>query len=140
MAEILHQLTIAADPEAVYEALTTEDGLANWWTRDATAETRQGGTAVFGFNRHGVVFTMTIDELEPGSKLVWRCTAGPDEWVGTQVTFALSRTPDRTRVDFRHEGWERTDGMLPRCSFDWARYLLSLKSYLETGEGRPHRG
>ncbi len=36
MADILHQLTIKASPEDVYQAITLQEGLAKWWTQKGT--------------------------------------------------------------------------------------------------------
>ncbi len=38
MPDIMHLLRIAVPTERVYEALTTADGIRNWWTRDADLE------------------------------------------------------------------------------------------------------
>ncbi len=37
MYDIVHQLTIAATPDRVYEAVTTSEGLASWWTTDVSS-------------------------------------------------------------------------------------------------------
>jgi uncharacterized protein YndB with AHSA1/START domain len=35
MVDILHRVGVVSDsPDAVYQALTTRDGLAAWWTND----------------------------------------------------------------------------------------------------------
>lgn len=140
MPEILHQLTIATDPDSTFEALTSQNGLANWWSEDVEAQPVVGSTITIGFRRHTVVFTMRVADLKQPSLVVWECIDGNPEWVGTEIRFEISRTPDRTMVKLLHTGWDKTDGMLAACSFDWARYLLSLKAYLETGQGRPYRG
>ena len=66
MAELKHQIGIQAPPEKVYAAIATQAGLRSWWTADTKADERAGGKAEFGFNKHAVVFRMTIEELEPG--------------------------------------------------------------------------
>jgi uncharacterized protein YndB with AHSA1/START domain len=140
MADILHQLFIQASPEQVYKALTERDGLASWWTRDTVVEPVQGLTAQFGFNRRQTVFEMLIVELDPFNKVVWRCIGGPDEWLGTIVAFSLDPLKDGVTLRFSHAGWKRTDGLFAVCSFDWARYLISLKEYAASGTGTPHKG
>ena len=139
MSEILHQLTVSASPTAVFDALTTPAGLAAWWTTDVQAEPREGSTAEFGFRKHAVFFKMQVELLAPGERVVWRCVDGHPEWVDTVVTFTLTPTTDRTQLNLAHTGWASNEGILAKCSFDWARYLLSLMDYLETGVGRPHR-
>ena len=56
MADILHRIKIKAPPERVYEALTTEQGLADWWTKDV--KIRIDSIAEFGFNNHSLVTRM----------------------------------------------------------------------------------
>ncbi len=36
MAEIHHRIGIKASAERIYQALTTNEGLASWWTNDVT--------------------------------------------------------------------------------------------------------
>jgi len=146
MHDIVHELTIRAAPQAVYDAVTTQEGLTSWWTRDCTASPEVDSQAVFGFEERAAVFTMRIDLLEPPELVHWDCVDGPDEWPGTKVAFRIEGLdtnddgePDGgTRVRFWHGEWEFEDGVLPRCSFQWAMYLDSLRRYLETGTGSPN--
>jgi uncharacterized protein YndB with AHSA1/START domain len=145
MHDIVHELTIAAAPDVIYEAVTTQPGLASWWTTDCTATPTVDTEATFGFEGHHVVFTMRIDLLEPPELVHWECVAGPDEWIGTKIAFRIEGVDadddganDGTSiVRFWHGGWEFADGLLPRCSFQWAMYLDSLRRYVETGTGSP---
>lgn len=43
----MHLVKIAAPPERVYEALTTTEGIINWWTRDADLEATAAGWGVY---------------------------------------------------------------------------------------------
>jgi uncharacterized protein YndB with AHSA1/START domain len=138
--DILHRLVIRASPAQVYCALTTPDGLAAWWTRDVTAEPTVGSVALFGFNRRDVTFRMFVQELAEAARVRWYCLGGHPEWKDTEIAFALSQATDGTVVDFAHRGWKSSDGIFAVCNFDWARYLASLKAYLETGAGAPHAG
>ncbi|MDQ3699221.1 MAG: SRPBCC domain-containing protein [Gemmatimonadota bacterium] len=138
MPEIHHQLTIHATPEAVYDALTRAEGLASWWTTDVVAEPRVGAVAEFGFNNRRTVFRMEITELRPSTSVRWRCVGGHPEWDGTEIVFALTPAPEGTVLRLHHLRWQWRDGVLAQCSFDWARYLMSLRAYAETGTGTPH--
>jgi uncharacterized protein YndB with AHSA1/START domain len=131
MPDILHRVGIAASPEAVFEALTTIDGLTHWWTTAATGEPRAGGTIDFGFCQ------MKVAELEPNELVRWECVSGPDEWVGTEVTFRLLEREDQTYVLFEHAHWKEPVEFMHHCSTKWATFLLSLKNLLERDEGRP---
>lgn len=141
MPDILHQLTVQASPETVYRALTEADGLASWWTTDVEAEPELGSVASFGFGNRQTVFRMRIEDLLPDEFVRWHCVDGHPEWEHTEITFDLAGDESGgTILYFAHRGWESTDGILATCSFDWAQYLVSLRHYLEHGEGAPHRG
>ncbi|MCU0267144.1 MAG: SRPBCC domain-containing protein [Acidimicrobiales bacterium] len=138
--DIVHELEIAAPASEVYEAVTTQQGLAGWWTRDATEALAVGAEARFGFDGGAVRFTMRVDALEAPELVHWQCTAGPDEWVGTSIAFRIEGTDAGSTLRFWHGGWEYEDGDLPRASFRWAMYLDSLRRLLETGTGSPADG
>lgn len=140
MPDILHQLVIDAPAAAVYRALTEPGELAAWWTRDVDAEPELGAVASFGFDDRETVFHMRIEELVPRELVRWHCVGGHPEWEHTELTFDLTEEDGRTTLYFAHRGWESTDGILAFCSFDWARYLTSLRDHLERGAGAPHAG
>lgn len=136
MVDILHRIGVEkASPAEVYEALTTVDGLAAWWTDQTTGDPEVGGTLEFRFIPGG--FDMEVVELEPAKRVRWQVAEGPPEWVGTHVTFDLSEVDGYTIVLFKHEGWEEPVEFMHHCSTKWASYLLSLKQLVETGTGAP---
>lgn len=144
MPDILHQLVIEAPAASLYRALTEPDGLAAWWTADVDAEPELGSVASFGFDGRSTVFKMKIEDLVENEFVRWHCVGGHPEWEHTEITFDLTEEAGdagpRTILYFAHRGWESTDGVMAMCSFDWARYLTSLKAYLEGGAGSPHSG
>jgi uncharacterized protein YndB with AHSA1/START domain len=140
MPEILHQLLVRGAPTAVYEALTTPAGLATWWTHDVTGDPAVGKVLEFGFNHRTTVLRMQVAALQPEHRVEWHCLGGQPEWENTHVSFTLTAVPEGTIVRFHHSRWLWRDGILAQCSFDWARYLLSLRTLVETGAGAPHTG
>jgi uncharacterized protein YndB with AHSA1/START domain len=136
MVDILHRVGITSAPEEVYAALTTLDGLAGWWTRNTTGDTGLDGVIAFRFDGGGV--DMRVVELVEGKHVLWEVVDGPAEWIGTQVSFELSRAGDWTIVLFAHRGWAEPVEFMHHCSTKWATFLLSLKQDLETGAGTPH--
>lgn len=42
MADIRHRVGVGASPDAVYQALSTPDGLSGWWTRDVKGDPALG--------------------------------------------------------------------------------------------------
>ena len=71
MPDIMHVVKIHASPEQVYEALTTDEGIRNWWTRDAVLDSAIGGVGEFGFFNRRVVTKVKIDELKPPIRVAW---------------------------------------------------------------------
>ncbi len=135
MVDILHRVGALASPEKVYEALTTVDGLAGWWTEDTDGDSDVGGVIRFRFLPGG--FDMKVLEAKPAELVLWEVVDGPEEWIGTRVRFELKRQGDFTIVLFRHEGWKEQVEFMYNCSTKWAVYLMSLKKLAETGKGDP---
>ncbi|WP_103339393.1 SRPBCC family protein [Amycolatopsis sp. CA-126428] len=134
--DILHRIGVHdATPDQVYEALTTLDGLAGWWTEKTVGDTEPGGVIAFRFIPGG--FDMKVLELEPGRLVRWEVVDGPPEWIGTTIRWELERRNDYTIVLFKHEGWREAGEFMHHCSTKWAIYLMSLKQLVETGEGAP---
>jgi uncharacterized protein YndB with AHSA1/START domain len=131
MVDILHRVGIGAKPEKVFEALTTIQGLADWWTTGTKGEAGKGGTIDFGFNKMHVV------AADPGKLVHWKCIDGPPEWIGTEVTFRLEWKLDQTFVHFKHAGWKDPVEFMHHCSTKWAVFLFSLLELVERGSGRP---
>lgn len=76
-------------------------------------------------------------ELNRNEHVVWRFTSGPDEWIGTDVTFALSQQGEYTVVIFGHRNWREAVEFTAHCSMKWATFLLSLRQLAESGVGQP---
>jgi uncharacterized protein YndB with AHSA1/START domain len=141
MIDIIHRIGITAPASAVYTALTTIDGLANWWTEETLGGSGPGGTIEFIFrSKNGELkgkMVMEVRELTPPSVVRWHCTQGPAEWIGTDITFELSQQGEQTIILFGHRNWREAVEMTSHCSMKWAVFLLSLREYVETGTGKP---
>jgi uncharacterized protein YndB with AHSA1/START domain len=135
MVDILHRVGITAPQDAVYRALTTAEGLASWWTRDTCGDGTAGGVLEFRFEPGG--FDMTVLEADQPERVRWEVIDGPDEWVGTHISWELRTEGDYTIVMFAHEGWREPVEFMHHCSTKWGTFLMSLKSLLETGSGAP---
>ena len=132
MADIHHRVGIKASPEKVYETLTTIEGLRHWWISDTGGlPGKTGGAILFGFS------DMKVVKLVPGRLVKWKCVRGPEEWIGTEITFELKFKLDQTFVIFTHAKWKKPVEFMHHCSTKWAVFLLSLKNWLEREEGRP---
>src|SRR6266542_2038930 len=141
MVDIIHRIGIKAPAAKVYKALSTLEGLANWWTEEVEGEEKIGGKIKFTFRSEtGDIkgeMSMQVQELNPQKNVRWRCTDGPAEWIGTDVTFDLSQQDDQIIIIFGHRNWREAIEFTAHCSMKWAVFLLSLREYVETGKGKP---
>lgn len=141
MVDIVQRVGIKAPAAKVYAALSTIEGLAGWWTQSTSGTSTVGGTIAFRFHTDTGDeiggFDMDVLELLPEQKVRWHVKAGPDEWVGTDIEFSLSRQDGHTIVMFGHRKWREEVEFMAHCSTKWATFLLSLRDLVETGQGRP---
>lgn len=136
MVDILHKVGIKTPSvDGVFDALTTTEGLAGWWTEDTTGDASDGGTILFRFPPGG--FDMKVTDVDPGTRVAWEVVDGPPEWIGTTVSFDLRQEDDYIVVMFKHQGWKEPVDFMHHCSTKWATFLMSLKALIETGEGAP---
>jgi hypothetical protein len=137
MVDILHKVGIKGSSLSdAYKALTTLEGLSAWWTTDIQGESKAGGVILFRFGAGG--FDMKVLELQPAKRVLWQVVDGPEEWIGTTISFDLRQEGDWTLIFFKHQGWKEPVEFMHHCGTKWAVFLLSLKSLLETGKGGPY--
>ena len=143
MVDITHRIGIRAPAAEVYRALATIDGVAGWWSEDTSANGAHDDAFSVRFRRDGeeigrmeIVPTRRV----PDQEVVWRVDEGPEEWIGTDVTFHLSEQDGYTIVLFGHRKWREAVEFTAHCSMKWATFLLSLRDLVETGRGRPSPG
>jgi len=134
---IYHKLQINAPVETVYGALTTQKGLAGWWTPETIAKPEVGSVSRFAF---GPTYfkEIKVTELKPYGSIKWLCLKAHEEWVGTTITFELEPNRKGSSLLFHHDGWTECTPEFAACSFDWALFLRSLKLLCETGKGLPY--
>ena len=137
MADILHQVEVAAAPEEVNEAITHADGLQRWWSQHSEIEPVEGSLASVSFYNNAVTFKLRIRELGR-DKVVWAVEGGPPDWDDTTISWSLTPKDGHTVVNFAHRGFASTEGSFASVNYNWGWYLTSLKFYLERGEGMPH--
>lgn len=133
-ADFLRTLTINASAAALRAAITTDEGVNDWWAPTVSPEP---GLLTVSFGDKGVdVRVVATPEL-----VVWdvvSCSAEPD-WVGTSIEFASTIDAAGTiELAFAHRGL----GGLPcaeSCFAGWTHFLPSLVAYVESGVGNPQR-
>jgi uncharacterized protein YndB with AHSA1/START domain len=158
MPNIRHEVLIGAPAEEVYDAITSQQGLAGWWTPDTKARTERDSIARFAFGPD-YFKEMKVTELTASEEVKWICIAGADEWRGTTISFKLqpgdrqallSSHPEAkdqiqqqgnldkgTLLILSHDNWREYTPMFAECNYTWGQFLRSLKLLCETGKGRP---
>ncbi len=137
MSAIVKELTIAAAPESVFNALTQQDEIALWWANEARVKPEVGSLGEFRFRPPAGVLQFEVAELDEGSKVHWISRQGPPQWAGTSVTWQLTPVQNGTKLVFTHDGFAQVDEVYEQTRGNWEYFLDSLKSYLETGKGTP---
>jgi uncharacterized protein YndB with AHSA1/START domain len=135
----MHLIKIRVSPERVYQALTTAEGIRNWWTRDADLDAKIGGTGEFRFYYESRRVTrVRVDEIKPPVRVAWKTISSfRPEWEDTTITFDLRAEGSDTVLFFAHRGFKQADEAYALTTTGWAYYLVSLQQYLETGKGAP---
>jgi uncharacterized protein YndB with AHSA1/START domain len=157
MPNIRHTVLIEAEVESVYAAITTQEGLAGWWTPHAIAKPEINTITRFPFGPD-YFKEMKITALLPFRQVTWTCIAGAEEWIGTTLSFELEAGNKATLLDshpevrgqleqlrgdqatlllFHHDDWKGYTPMFAECNYTWGQFLRSLKLLCETGKGRP---
>jgi len=139
MPEILHLLKIRAARDKVYQAVSTAEGIRNWWTRDAALDPDVGGAGEFGFYGHRMVIKIKVTELAAPKRIAWNAVSSTGgAFDGTTISFDLTLEGDVTALSFAHRGFKADAGNIASATTRWGFYLLSLKRYLDTGRGTPN--
>lgn len=134
--DIVLSVNIQTTPERAYEAITTQKGLAGWWTPEVKAEPTVGAVDEFYFG--GAVVKFRVDKLEPGRHVAWSGVQQifPD-WEGTKILFDIAPEGEGVSLKFSQTGFESLGGTYAGSNYAWAQFLRSLKLLLETGKGEP---
>ena len=137
MARIVFELEIAAPASDVAEALTTEQGIAGWWTDDVSLRDGTGATMTLGFPVAPLPFRLRVDEAGE-QRVAWTSIGDfPPHWAGTEVTWTLTPAQEGTTVRFAHDGWASDDSLFATAAMTWGRLMDSLKRFAETGTKAP---
>lgn len=126
------QFDIDADRSTVLGALTTADGVAQWWSRPvAGAPGADGGEFRISFPDAPQPFAFAVERDDDA--VAWRTQAFPPWWAGTTIRWRLEDPEDGTgtRLQFTHEGFDPDDPIIPIITPAWARFIFGLKEVVE---------
>ena len=134
------KVRFTASPDAVFDAFTTPEGIARWWTEQVSGGGAEGGELTLGFpNSDGPRVVLHVDAAERADSVVWSVRAVPplpawQEWAGTRIVVRLEPGGDEgTRMEFEHEGLNPELHCYDTCSRGWDHGLASLRSYVGSG-------
>lgn len=131
-------IRVNAQPDALFDALTTASGLAEWWN-PATGSGATGGELRFIMNSPEPL-VIRVDEATRPTVVRWTVTDCPflPDWEGTLPTFTITPVDgDTTELHFHHRGLSQELECIDMCTRSWNHYMTSLRDYLEGGCGSP---
>ena len=148
MTTLCHELWINTQTARVYKALSSADGISEWWTKHTQMQTDQG-LVLEGHPgpEHGVV-RMKVLDLRENERVEWECVSSharsspASAWTGTHIEFEIARRSvppwaeektQMTVLTLRHSGWNEANEYLGFCNFQWAMALQKLKKVCEAG-------
>lgn len=135
MGSIRQQISVDASSRAVWDLLTTVEGVTSWWVEDARLDARDGGRIVVG---------RTVDEVrqeDRGSyhqvrptrtvEVAWD-TSGSGPLAGTRLEFQVGRGDGETKVHVVQTGVALDDdARRVEVESFWKAALLKLRAKLE---------
>jgi uncharacterized protein YndB with AHSA1/START domain len=133
-------IRVKASPDALFDALTTVTGLAEWWN-PATGSAETGGELRFIMNAPQPL-VIHVDEATRPTSVRWTVTDCPflPDWVGTRPTFTITPVDsDTTELHFRQYGLNDELDCIDMCTRSWNHYIgTSLRDCVEAGRGSPY--
>ncbi|MFI5131532.1 MAG: SRPBCC domain-containing protein, partial [Chitinophagales bacterium] len=119
MVDIIHRVGVKASLQKCYEALSTIEGISGWWTEQTSGTSQIGKTIVVKFfspeGKELGSMNMKVKALEAEKKVQWTITAGPEEWINTDVIFDLHQEEDYTIILFGHRNWREEVEFTAHC-------------------------
>lgn len=137
MFDITHVCHVQAGPEQVFKAISAIDDIKAWWTPETEGNAELNGELIFKFGGQ-YRNKMRVTEYDKDKILEWTVMESVPEWEGTKIRFELDKNEGRTRIKFSHTGYKKQDDFFAQCSFSWAKYMMSIRNLIETGQGNPY--
>ena len=143
-------IAVQASPSAAFTAVT--QGVERWWTRPDQPLANIGDRAKFTFPPGVSYWTFELTSMKHPSHVEWTCVDAlhihegqpkeiETEWPNTKVEWHITAHESDSRIEMRHHGLTPALLCYDVCEAGWDMFFLgSLKKYLDTGQGAPHRG
>lgn len=137
MADIFHDFPIQASPQAVFQAMSSPEGLSTWWPKEASGIPEEGNLYELHFGP-GYTWQARVRRCVPEQAFELEIITSDPDWSDTRVGFELTSKMEHTHVHFYNKGWPEKNGHYRQSSYCWAMYLRLLKRYVEVGEVVPY--
>ncbi|MFG2001519.1 SRPBCC domain-containing protein [Spirillospora sp. NPDC048911] len=137
--EVHKEITLAASPEDVWDAIATGPGVDAWFMGRSEIEPREGGATTF--TMAGTTETSTVTGWEPAKRFAYRTEPGEDGAFMAMEYLIEGRDGGATVLRMVHSGilggdWETE---YEAMKTGWDMYLHTLGQYLVHFRGR-HAG
>lgn len=137
MAEFRESIEIAAPPEAVFDYLTTNEGLNAWLGQHADLDAIPGGRFAVDVAGHPVRGEFVSIERPHRVVVSWGFAGSDDLPAGTStVEFSLTSTADGSRLDLRH--FDLPDLEVRGHAHGWANFMPRLAVVASGGDVAPN--
>jgi uncharacterized protein YndB with AHSA1/START domain len=127
---VVRSLVLDAGRDAVWRAISSDDGLAGWLAESATVDLRPGGQGVVRF-AGGHERRLRVAEVEDGTSIAfdWSPASEPD--AQTRVELRLEDAADgSTRITVSETGFPTGDargaGRVAAAAWAWEAVLMAL--------------
>jgi uncharacterized protein YndB with AHSA1/START domain len=136
---IEQSIRIATTIEAVWEALTTIDGIRSWFGDEVELDLRSGGEARFGWSEYESSSHAIVEVVDRPFRFSYRWAAKGTEDVrtgpSTLVEFTLEADDRGTTVTVRESGFaslptEIAESNLAENTSGWTAEMEDLRAYL----------
>ena len=137
MARVRHRVGIVGDIGKIYRALHEPVGLDRWWSTNSDGTPAAGQMLELHFAELAVL-SFSVESLEDNRRVRLRCVSGSGPWLESSLEFRLEQGDDQVWVELVHENEAATEDDFLYFSTKWPCYLLSLRDFIENGQGRPY--
>jgi uncharacterized protein YndB with AHSA1/START domain len=135
--DIAMACNIDADPETVFRAISTSDGVKGWFTSEAEIGEGEGAQHRLTFPDMPAPWQLRVDKARGPRLLALSVLAGPPQWTNTTMTYEIVDRPEGGVVlKFDHSDFADVEGVRA-WTIGWATKMLALRRYAETGEPDP---
>jgi uncharacterized protein YndB with AHSA1/START domain len=141
---IKFEFEINAEPETVFNAVTTKKGYQGWWAAVCDIDCKQNHLSSIRFVKEHTTENMIFKTIEVKNKekLVWLCTSNNvfESMINNTLTFVITKSGKGSILTFTQNSsdpkWEKHPEH-QQIIAGWDFFMDSLKQYCETGKGEP---